>query len=135
MTLNDHNNTINGFSSQNPMKKRYQAYTCFLFHFEIYLLTLKSHENNTRNGLPSQNHKEMFLASFVEKSYFTLKLTLHSQKCLANCWLCVLDADAHTDAQSDARSDAEERSHVPQFPRSDNHGKVLQSFCQATIFS
>ena len=75
---------------------------------------------------------QLFLASFVEKSYLTLQLTLHSQKCLANCWLCVLDADAH--AHSDARSDAEERPHVPQFPRSDNHEKVPQSVCQATIF-
>ena len=69
MTLNDHNNTIKGFSSQNPMKKRYYAYTCSLFDFEM----TKSHESNIRNGLPSQNHGnevlQLFLASFVEKSY------------------------------------------------------------------
>ena len=69
------------------------------------------------------------------KSYFTLQLTFHSQKCLARYWLCVLDADAHADAHSDARSDAKKRSHVPQFPRSDNHDKVPQSVCQSSIFS
>ena len=46
---------------------------CF-FDLEIVFLTLKmtlSHQNNTRNGFHMVLH--MFLASFVEKSYLTLK--------------------------------------------------------------
>ena len=40
---------------------------------------------------------------------------------ICHLWFCVLDADAQADAHSDAQSDADERSHVPKFPRSDNH--------------
>ena len=111
--------------------------SCFTLKFTFW--PWKSHENNIRNCCPVKSRGnevlQLFLASFVEKSYLTLQLTLNLQKCLANCWLCVLDADAHADAHSDARSDAEERSHIPQFPRSDNHDKVPKSVCQATIFS
>ena len=92
MILYLQNNTINVFSSQNPLKTRY--YTCSkrcllkmiffrLLDLEIDLLTLKmtlNNQNNFRNGLPSQNHitnevLHLFLASFVENAYLTFKLT------------------------------------------------------------
>ena len=52
-----------------------------LFDLEIDFLTLKitlSHENNTRNGLPSQNHMKMryYTCSWLhllKKTYLTLK--------------------------------------------------------------
>ena len=87
--LNNQNSTINGFSSQNPMKNRY--YTSFLallvknsllLDLEIDLLPLAmtlNNKNKFRNGLSSQDHIEevlhLFLALFFEKSYLTLKLS------------------------------------------------------------
>ena len=55
-----------------------KLYFC-LFDLEIDFVTLKmtlSQKNNTRHGLPSQNHENevlhFFLASFDENSYLTL---------------------------------------------------------------
>ena len=68
VTSNYKHNTINGFSSRNPMKiKHYSHVPSFiwgklyfrLLDLEIYLLTLKmtlNHEINTRNGYFSQNY-------------------------------------------------------------------------------
>ena len=57
-----------------------KRYFC-LYDLEMDCLTLQmtlSHRNNTRNGLPKLKSHEndvlhLFLASFVEKSYLTLK--------------------------------------------------------------
>ena len=65
MTWNPHNNTINGFSGQNPTKKKYYTFPYRyllkkwyfrLLDLESKLLTLKmtlNNQNNFRNGLPN----------------------------------------------------------------------------------